>query len=118
MDIAKLAKELGFTKEQRESLVKFAIALNQQSSKPEWLPTKHAIAELGGISSDMLESRVESGEFQYGVHYMNAIDSIKGEKGYYLWHTEAIKELWKIPPEQRTRTQSMARSGKRVLKIA
>lgn len=125
MNIAKLAKELGLTKDDREKILKFAIALNQQESKPEWLPTADALLEFKGtkvnskgISSDMLKSRVMSGEFQYAVHYINAIDSIKGEKSFYLWHTEAIIELWKTPPEQRTRTQNMASSRKRVLKTA
>lgn len=118
MDIAKLAKELGFTKEQRESLLKFAIAINQQEPKPEFVPTKAAIKELGGISSDMLRDRIQT-EFTYGVHYIDARDSQSGEVPYYLWHIEAIKELWKVPPENR-QTQKPNRSSKsnRILKIA
>lgn len=118
MDIAKLTKELGFTNEQRESLLKFAIALNQQQSKPEFVPTKAAIKELGGISSDMLRDRIQT-EFTYGVHYIDARDSKSGEVPYYLWHVEAIKELWKVPPENRqTRTSNRTTKSKRVLRLA
>ena len=98
MDIAKLAKELGLTKGDREKVLKFAIAL--KSDEPEWLPTKLAIAKLGGISSDMLRDRIQT-EFTYGDHYIDARDSQAGEVPYYLWHIEAIKELWKIRPENR-----------------
>ena len=117
MDIGKLAKELGFTNEQKESLLKFAIVLNQEKDKPEFLPTKAAIKELGGISSDMLRDRIQT-EFTYGIHYIDARHSQAGEVPYYLWHVEAIKELWKVPPENRQTRKSTRSKSSRVLKIA
>lgn len=134
MDIAKLAKELGLTKDDREKILKFAIEIALSQQEPEWLTTAYALLkfkgkEVGakGISSDVLESRVKSGEFQYGVHYMKTIDSVKGERGFYLWNYEAIIELWKVPPEERQST-AIGRPSKtkperpaktsRILKIA
>lgn len=116
MDIGKLAKELGLSKEDREKILKFAIALNQQES---FVPTKVAIAELGGISSDLLRSRVESGDFEYGVHYIDARDSLTGIDPYYMWNIEAIKAKWLTPPHQRTQTTqptNIRKSKNRILK--
>lgn len=115
MDIAKLAKELGFTSEQRESLLKFAIAIHEQ--KPEFVPTKIAIKELGGISSDMLRDRIST-EFIYGTHYIDARDSRSGEVPYYLWNAEAIKALWKVPPENRGAIAPKSNKSKRILNVA
>jgi hypothetical protein len=115
MDIAKLAKELGLTKDDREKILKFAIALNQQEAKPEFVPTKAAIKELGGISSDMLRDRIQT-EFTYGIHYIDARDSQSGEVPYYLWNIDEIKGLWKVQPENRRSRQ--APKSNRILKIA
>jgi hypothetical protein len=136
MDIAKLAKDLRLTKDDREKVLKFVIeiALSQQNPEPEWLPIADVLLkfkgkEVGakGISSDVLYSRLKSGDFQYGVHYMNAIDSIKGETGFYLWNYKAIIESWKVPPEERrsptvgkpskTKPERPAKTN-RILKIA